>query len=329
MTQSEIKATIIKTGRKDVPTKKNGSGGEQPYDEKTGRFQSTFNKLSEKGYTRNEIAEKSLEEREQILNKEFKPSEQAKRRHNITKDTLPWYDYKTDNVDWTFEGEFPKRNGIFDTKTLGGFTNYDRDLADKNNIVMITPREYFKLTAKGFGRTYEEEVKNVEANKENINHLMNVLFVNNKKFPMTWIDLQKPDSQEGRHRMLVAAKAVGWDTPQPVLAVNGSATQKLSDEQKEKYGKFYKEYKPKIIDIEKAIQDNKILEDNSTLNTRQHHWGSEYKDYNIDPDEYKKASPIMVTERNGKLLVEDGRHRLVALKNGHFKNVEVLYRKGE
>lgn len=91
----------------------------------------------------------------------------------------------------------------------------------------------------------------------------------------------------------------------------------------------FQEYKTKIIDIDKVIEDNKILDDDSTLNTRTALWGNSYNDYKIDEEIYDNDTvhPIMVAEKNGKYVIEDGRHRMVALKNKGYKNVEVLVRK--
>ncbi len=106
---------------------------------------------------------------------------------------------------------------------------------------------------------------------------------------------------------------------------------KLTQETKEyiKNNPTFRGYKLETIDIEKAINDGRILDDDSTLNTRRVAWGNSYDKYEFDEEKYDKDNqhPIMIVERNGKYFIEDGRHRLVALKNKGFKNVEVLVKR--
>lgn len=152
--------------------------------------------------------------------KKFIPNSQTIKKYEIKKDELEWYDYKTDDVEWILEGQVPKRKGgMFDTNTLGGYSKYDKQLADKNNIQMMTPNEYFEKCAQGFKKDTSELIDRVGKDKGSINHLFNVVFIKNKKFPMPFLDKKDYTNQEGMHRMWIAGKVSGWDTPQPVLRV--------------------------------------------------------------------------------------------------------------
>lgn len=67
----------------------------------------------------------------------------------------------------------------------------------------------------------------------------------------------------------------------------------------------------------------------TTLNTRKSIWGNSYSDYRFNEEIYDNdiTHPIRIVKRNGKYLVEDGNHRLVALKNNGYEQIEVLVRK--
>lgn len=186
-------------------------GGSTPAEEK--RYQEK--------YDDSQMAEKELPPSWQ-LNKKYRDEEIERLgiREDKTKDKD--FDYNTTDVKWAMAGAIPLRNGIFDTTTLGGFSEYDKDLSDKSNIVEITPREYFEKCAQGFKTTTEEQIKGIERDKEAINHLYNVVYMKNKRLCMPYMDFNEPNKQEGRHRMYAVAQMIGWDKKVPVLAVNGS-----------------------------------------------------------------------------------------------------------
>lgn len=194
--------------KKDMPEdvkKKLGEKKEEKKEEEPSEVKDKLNGLPQKWSSNEKFRKKELE------------------RLNITEDTLDdGYDYKTKEVKWTIAGAIPSRDGIFDTDTLGGFSGYDKDLANKENIVYMTPYEYLEKCAEGFGNTLNHQIKQIEANEETLNHLYNVIYNKNKRFPMPYIDFNKPSNQEGRHRMYVAGKILGFERKFPVLAVNNS-----------------------------------------------------------------------------------------------------------
>ena len=324
-----------------MPTKQNGSGGQQPYDENTGRFAKrgensiVKQRYIEKGFTReeaNQLGEDFSDERLNATKKLLDKGYTIKELNNLDEKEVvrlarDKYDYKTKTIEWeeTPNGRIPK-NGIFDTDTLGGYSQYSEDLADKKNIIQMTPKEYFKLCAQGFQTTYEEQIKQVEAEREHLDFLEDVILEDNKQFPMPYIDMEHPKYQEGRHRMYVAGELFGWDTKQPVLATNDSKTKFLTDEAREKYNNEYSEYFRAPVDIKELIEDGRLLKQSSTLETRKTEWGDSYKDYKFDENKYDKDidHPIRIAIKNGKYFVEDGRHRLIALNNDGYKKVEAL-----
>lgn len=144
------------------------------------------------------------------------------KRLKVKEDKLPDFDYKTQEVKWSIAGAIPSREGIFDTTTLGGYSQYDKDLANKENIIYMTPIEYLEKCGEGFGNDFHTQLKQIEAEPEILNHLYNVIYNKNKRYPMPYIDLNNPSQQEGRHRMYAAAEILGWGKKFPVLAINNS-----------------------------------------------------------------------------------------------------------
>lgn len=129
-----------------------------------------------------------------------------------------FWDYGTEDIKWLIPNKLPSSD-IFDTSTLGGFSAYDEYLHDPKYIQRVTPKEYFEQAAKGFGTTFESQVKQVESDKEVLDHLRDVIFVANKKFPMAFISRSNGRQQEGRHRMYIAASIFGWNKSFPVLVL--------------------------------------------------------------------------------------------------------------
>ena len=333
-----------------MPTKKNSSGKQQAYDKETGRYigeasskapdNEKVNRFLAKGFTRNEAnqlkesySDDQIEDIKRLVDKGYEISTinklEDKEIKRLAKDK---YDYKTAKIEWeeTSNGRKPK-NGIFDTSTLGGFSIYSEDLKDKRNIIQMTPKEYFKLCAEGFDTDYKEQIHQIEAEPDHINELEDVILEDGKQFPMPFVDMDKPSSQEGRHRMYIAGELFGWDTKFPVLAVNGSKTKLMSDSAKLQAEKYLSEYQVYKVNVSDLIEDSKLLRNRDTLETRKKYWGDNYWEYKFDSDKYDQDinNPIRVIIKGGRYVVEDGRHRLIALKNDGYKKVEILLRMGD
>lgn len=266
--------------------------------------------------------------------KEFKPSERKLKW--LEPELTPFRDfYHTKDVDWEEYAEKPKAEGIFDTDTLGGYSAYDNDLADKSNIVWMSPKEYLEKTAEGFGNDFYSQHRQIYNDRVTINELKNVLYRHGKRFPMPYIDFNQPSNQEGRHRMFVAGQELGWDTKFPVLAVNGSKDAKdqklmfMDAEQRRYFSKWFPNYDIETVDVNQVVKDNKILEDNSVLNRRTEHWGDKYDDYKLGSKYslYDFNTPIQLKKEDGQYRILDGNHRMIALKNAGYDKVQVLVQK--
>lgn len=106
---------------------------------------------------------------------------------------------------------------------------------------------------------------------------------------------------------------------------------KMSNSMKEYYADRFSDYTPRFLDIDKLIKDNNLENDEALANRRRNVWGDSIKNYKIDEDKlrYEENYPILVTESDGKLKIEDGMHRIMALKNAGYDEVEILTRKSK
>ena len=82
---------------------------------------------------------------------------------------------------------------------------------------MITANDYFEHVAKGRNQTVNQLIRHVESDKEVLDHLMNVLLVAKKAFPMTYASRSNGAQQEGLHRVYTFAKLYGWNKSFPSL----------------------------------------------------------------------------------------------------------------
>lgn len=131
-----------------------------------------------------------------------------------------FFDYKTQDV-----------NGkdIFDLSKTG-MSYYDNFLnsedlkymqKEKNltgHIEYMRPGDYFNYTGKMFNRSGIQDYNNTIANKDNIEYLKQVILKYKRKFPLPYLNFADM-TQEGRHRMAVAAELFGWNEKFPVLVV--------------------------------------------------------------------------------------------------------------
>lgn len=127
---------------------------------------------------------------------------------------------------------------IFDT-TKTDTPHYDELLSkpdyvrDKRNLksemVMMSPKEYFEECAKIFNSTFDNQVAGTAADKVIIDHLTKVITVAKRKFPLTYLNYAE-NTQEGRHRMYVAAMLTSWNTKFPVMVINWADEERHRDE---------------------------------------------------------------------------------------------------
>ena len=130
-----------------------------------------------------------------------------------------FYDYGTK----TFDG----RNPFDSTKAESSFYNQfltDPDYMEENKnlketITYMTPKEYFQECAFIFNSNANTQIKEIEQDKEKIQHLKEVLLKYRRTFPITYLNYAQ-NAQEGRHRMYVVGEVFGWGEKFPVMVVD-------------------------------------------------------------------------------------------------------------
>lgn len=166
-------------------------------------------------------------------------------------DEEQFYDYKTGNVDGS---------DIFDSRHTG-MSFYDQLITDpkymeerknlKAEIVQMTPKQYFEGCAKIFGSSYGSQVNQTQADKNNIEHLKQVIQKYNKKFPITFLNYAQ-NQQEGRHRMYVAGELFGWDTKFPVMIIRWADEERAKNE---KEAEIIRDIEQKLHLIERDVKE--------------------------------------------------------------------------
>ena len=129
-----------------------------------------------------------------------------------------FWDYRTGQI---------SGNKLFDTtRSESSYGQSFLDNLDKvdsrgrvGKIVEMSPTEYFKACAKGFGSSYDAQINQISADKDTYQLLNDVIDKYNRQFPIPYLDYSKEFSQEGRHRMYVAGERFGWNTKFPVLII--------------------------------------------------------------------------------------------------------------
>ena len=105
---------------------------------------------------------------------------------------------------------------------------------------------------------------------------------------------------------------------------------RFSDDISDRYlRKYFSNYHKELVSLDDILKDTDNLHDNAMKTRRTEVWGRDpdlYK-YDITKGYYGSLQePIRVAKINGKFIVLDGNHRLRALANSGYKQVEVLVR---
>lgn len=97
------------------------------------------------------------------------------------------------------------------------------------------------------------------------------------------------------------------------------------------YQRQFPNYKIENIDVNEIVEQTGILKDNSVLNRRYQIWGDKYENYKLNDTIYDNEYnyPIMIYKDDFGYHIEDGMHRMIALKNAGYDKAEVLVYKGK
>ena len=84
---------------------------------------------------------------------------------------------------------------------------------------------------------------------------------------------------------------------------------------------YFTKHKFKKVPLSKLIQDND-LDNPVSLSNRIDSWGKSINEYHYDSKQDNRPHDVIYgTQRNGKIRLANGRHRIRALANDGYRNV--------
>lgn len=132
-----------------------------------------------------------------------------------------FWDYRTGQISGNKLFDITRSESFYGQSFLDGLGKTDSK-GRVGRIVEMSPTEYFKACAKGFGSSYDAQINQVKADKGTYQLLSDVIDKYNRQFPITYLDYSKGFAQEGRHRMYIAGERFGWNTKFPVLVIEAA-----------------------------------------------------------------------------------------------------------
>lgn len=139
-----------------------------------------------------------------------------------------FFDYKTGEASGSDIFDTSKTGMSFYNDLLNDPKYMEEEKNLKAEIVMMSPSTYFEECAKIFDSTFDRQVAQTKADKDTIDHLVNVITKAKRKFPLTFLSYAE-NTQEGRHRMYVAAMLTSWNTKFPVMVINWADEERQRD----------------------------------------------------------------------------------------------------
>lgn len=132
-----------------------------------------------------------------------------------------FWDYRTGQISGNDLFDTTRSESSYGQSFLDGLGKSDSK-GRVGRIVEMSPTEYFKACAKGFGSSYAAQINQIKADKDTYQLLSDVIDKYNRQFPITYLDYSKGFAQEGRHRMYIAGERFGWNTKFPVLVIEAA-----------------------------------------------------------------------------------------------------------
>ena len=129
-----------------------------------------------------------------------------------------FWDYRTGQISGNKLFDITRSESSYGQSLLDGLGKADSK-GRVGRIVEMSPTEYFKACAKGFGSSYAAQINQIKADKDTYQLLSDVIDKYNRQFPITYLDYSNGFAQEGRHRMYIAGERFGWNTKFPVLVI--------------------------------------------------------------------------------------------------------------
>ena len=209
---------------------------------------------------------------------------------------------------WDFRTRPVTDKIVFDTSTTGvsdynDFFRNPKYMKEEKNLVhtieYMTPTEYFEGCAKIFNSTVDSQISQIEYDKSTLKHLMDVLTVYKKTFPLGYLNFAERE-QEGRHRMYVAGEYSGWNVKQPVMIVKWNDEELAIRRQKEK------EYNRELQHIREAIRNAIRYEFANIEEFREQLQWSLNSEYCVLHDEPDVKFSLESDEANSQFIVKCG-----------------------
>lgn len=96
---------------------------------------------------------------------------------------------------------------------------------------------------------------------------------------------------------------------------------------------FFNNYKwENGVDLDQIAKDNDLDNDYSMADRRADFWGNDINKYKVDYDTMLKSyrdSPVRVKFSNGKYQIQDGHHRIKALRNMGYTKAPMYVMRGQ
>ena len=136
-------------------------------------------------------------------------------------DDHKFFDYKTAEIADDEYVDVKKGSNFSAQDLLDGSNDKAYEKLD-SKIEQITPKQYFAICSRIQHQPVDDLLNYVKDDKDKLEHLVQVIKVYNKKFPIPYANFvpgTEPEGQEGKHRMYVLGELFGWDTPFPVQII--------------------------------------------------------------------------------------------------------------
>lgn len=105
-------------------------------------------------------------------------------------------------------------------------------------------------------------------------------------------------------------------------------TFKFSNDYKDKLKQdpFFDNYEYKTVSIDKLVKDNELDAEDHLSTYHELEWGTNIEKYSINDEKINNwgFNPPRAVYENGKYIIEDGKHRIKALQNDGYDNIELL-----
>jgi len=202
------------------------------------------------------------------------------------------------------------------------FINNDKNSYVKYDLHEYIPDDIIKRIKRYYssGELYEQVLDEVYPKKGE----------SKEDFISRFMSVTKDEYPSQKQRLAVAYSYWNRRNKKESIQESDEKTLKLPDDINSYYlSKYYPNYHKELVSLKDVLQDTDNLHDDSMKTRRTEIWGEdpELYRYDINKDYYgSRLEPIRLAKINNKFIVLDGNHRLRALSNSDYDNIEALVR---